>query len=176
RFLALWLGFVGADPGRDPPSFPFLALLIYIGVKLLRFFLRGGRGFPTIRCDVALKVDSDPNHRFSHLGVFLALRTAAELELGFSLVVVEASWSLGVWFPPIHSSAPNRGSSSSILVWRLLVTVASDLDDVAVLGLLRRDPRCCFYCFVLCPISIWAGSVHFFCIGLLGFISFPFVC
>ncbi|CAG7897269.1 unnamed protein product, partial [Brassica rapa] len=176
RFLALWLGFVGADPGRDPPSFPVLALLIYIGVKLLRFFLRGGRGFPTIRCDVALKVDSDPNHRFSHLGVFLALRTAAELELGFSLVVVEASWSLGVRFRPIHSPAPNRGSSSSILVWRLLVTVASDLDDVAVLGLLRRVPRCCFYCFVLCPISIWAGSIHFFCIGLLGFISFPFVC
>ncbi|CAN7030427.1 unnamed protein product, partial [Brassica rapa subsp. trilocularis] len=137
RFLALWLGFVGADPGRDPPSFPFLALLIYIGVKLLRFFRRGGRGFPTIRCDLALKVDSDLNHRFSHLGVFLALRTAAELELGLSLVVVEASWSLGVRFRPIHSYAPNGGSISSILVRRLLVTVASDLDDVAVLGLLR---------------------------------------
>ena len=98
---------MGADPGRDPPSFPFLALLIYIGVKLLRFFRRGGRGFPTIRCDLALKVDSDLNHRFSHLGVFLALRTAAELELGLSLVVVEASWSLGVRFRPIHSYAPN---------------------------------------------------------------------
>lgn len=99
---------MGADPGRDPPSFPFLALLICIVVKLLRFFLRGGRGFPTRRCDVAVKVDSDPNHRFSHLGVFLALRTAAELELGFSLVAVEASWLLGVRFRPIHSSAPNR--------------------------------------------------------------------